>query len=237
MKTLIFIILLLAIILILYLPDTVKNKNKNINTNTNMNEHMNLNDIVIINRSNEQEKLLDKLINQKKILFTNDEINTLKEDTQFYDVSNDNNIINITKDIDNDFTKQNNANKNIINKNLNQINQNNIVDIIDLPFVASGAKPIINDCNDVITNDLTASNNLNYYYRDIFGDKIHATMDDYVTAYNTTIDETNPKYAIPVEIIKGKNWFILPNQYATEKYWTNAYNVDYSRIINPALIY
>ena len=62
-------------------------------------------------------------------------------------------------------------------------------------------------------------------------------MNDYITAYNTTIDETNAKKCLPVKTLKGKNNFIIPNQYDYEKYWTNAYNVDYSRVINPMTIF
>ena len=46
-----------------------------------------------------------------------------------------------------------------------------------------------------------------------------------------------PKEAIKVKVVEGKSDFIIPNQYDRTKHMTNAFNIDWSRIVNPITYY
>jgi len=209
-----------------------------------------LNNLVIINRNDEQQKLVENLLNSKKMLYSENEYNSLQNTTQFYNVEN-NVIENITSRVNNNNNNNNINNSDnmnlfvnpIINNNNNNGNNNNTTDEINITDsylnspIDYNKSSSINDCNDIVLNDNSCSNKLDNYYRDIFGNKIQSSMNDYITTYNTTIDETNATKCRYVKTLKGNNDFIIPNQYEFEKYWTNAYNVDYSRVINPMTIY
>ena len=210
-------------------------------------EGYNLDDIVVINRNPEQQKLVSELLDDKKLLYSKDEINILNNKIKFYNVK-DGKITNISQNII-DYENNNTMNplneSNIFNMVSTKINNDNLsqstIDklnkISTVPSFQSNKTSTINNCDDIALSDYSCSNNLNNYYRDIYGNTIKSSMNDYISAYNTTIDETNAKKCIPVKTLKGKNDFIIPNQYDFEKYWTNAYNVDYSRVINPLTIF
>ena len=53
-----------------------------------------------------------------------------------------------------------------------------------------------------------------------------------ITLVNKQFNDNNNE-GQKVNIIKGKSNFIIPNQFDTLKYQTNAYNIDWNRIINP----
>jgi hypothetical protein len=237
-KLILVVLLFFVIIYFVILKNNNKEKEK---------QNYDLNELVIIDRTPEQEKLVNKLLEEKKMAYTNEEINSLKNKTQFYNVLN-NKIVNISEQIINN--EKNNKNKNTNNNNninlntklnINDITNNTQIDkqnkISNLTSFNNEKSLLIDDCNDITKNETTCSNKLNNYYHDIYGNTIKSSMNDYITAYNTTIDETNPKYCIPVKTLNGNSDFIIPNQYNFEKYWTSAYNTDFSRVINPMTIY
>jgi hypothetical protein len=78
---------------------------------------------------------------------------------------------------------------------------------------------------------------LKNYYLDIYGNRIESNLTDYFADYYTNINIDKPKEAIPVTTLKGNSNFIIPDQYSIQNYFTNAYNVDWSRIVNPYTIY
>ena len=86
------------------------------------------------------------------------------------------------------------------------------------------------DCKDVKV--LQRPLYLNNYYYDMYGNKIEASLKDYINDYHIRIDNNNNE-GQKVNIIKGKSNFIIPNQFDTLKYQTNAYNIDWNRIVNP----
>lgn len=187
-----------------------------------------IDNIHIIKRDPYYERYINKLIDEKSYLFNEDELRTMKNKFQFYKVDNDN-IENISKDILQDC------------KN-NKEYFESMDDIYDNPQY----NKIINEFNkDINTfNEIDCNNSsfldtkkLNNYYYDIFGNRINSTTKDYMSNYYSTINNNNNNYCIPVKIIKGSNEFIIPDQYNNEKYSTNAYNIDYSRIINPLTVY
>jgi len=92
---------------------------------------------------------------------------------------------------------------------------------------------------------------LKNYYLDIFGNNVESNLSDYFANYQTIINDNDYKCTkfkngkckmqlsscVPVKTTKGNNNMIIPDQYDTNKYLTNAYNIDWSRIINPNTIY
>jgi hypothetical protein len=72
---------------------------------------------------------------------------------------------------------------------------------------------------------------------DIYGNKVESNLLDYFSDYYTNINNDKDDKSIPVKTLIGKPNFIIPDQYNIEKYLTNAYNVDWSRIVNPYTVY
>jgi hypothetical protein len=75
-------------------------------------------------------------------------------------------------------------------------------------------------------------NYLKNYYQDLYGNKIYAELKDYFTAYYTLINEDD-NVGLPVNTLIGTSDFIIPDQYNYDSHFTNAYNIDWDRIINP----
>jgi hypothetical protein len=89
-------------------------------------------------------------------------------------------------------------------------------------------KPTIDDIQ--VLHD---KNYLNNYYYDIFGNQVQASLTDYYTNYYSTINDKKSKNCTKVNIIPKDNNFIIPDQYNNQKHMTNAYYIDYSKIIDP----
>ena len=66
--------------------------------------------------------------------------------------------------------------------------------------------------------------------------RIQSNLKDYINDYQIQIDD-NEKICQKVDSVKTKSGFIIPDQYPTLKYQTNAYNIDWGRIQNPWTIY
>ena len=81
------IILILIIICIFHFINILDNKMNKKNLECKVDE-IDLDNLVIINRNPEYTKLIDKLIDEKKFMFTDEQLKILKNPNQFYDVKN-----------------------------------------------------------------------------------------------------------------------------------------------------
>lgn len=170
-------------------------------------KNVQINDIEIVERPAEIEKIVDKFN------FINPSQNNK---FQFYV-----NKENITNDILN-----NNINPIIMASNNTNPSKNVIDNVL---------KPAHFTLDDVQV--LKNKNYLKNFYYDLHGNRIQSTLKDYFVNYDTTIDDEDDSKCVKVDIIKKNSGFIIPNQYPTLKYQTNAYNVDWTRIINPLTLY
>lgn len=213
----IFIIIIISIFFI-YNNNTKTEKIENFNTSNN------IDNLEIIERSPAYQNLIKKLLSNKKEIFTEEEMDIMKNKFQFYDTEDG--IKNITSDV----LKE--------TKNDNPENLTNEISITGNIFTNPAFNDILNgfqnttelDCKDVKV--LQRPLYLNNYYYDMYGNKIKASLKDYFNDYHIRIDNNNNE-GQKVNIIKGKNNFIIPSQFDTLKYQTNAYNIDWNRIVNP----
>lgn len=172
---------------------------------------ININDIEIVERNKEMEKYIKSLKNVDY-----DKINYNK--FQFFNKRNNKNI---TKDV---------LNGNIENEiTITEImNTNPAKNVIDSPLI---------DENEITCKDVEVLKNPRYlknFYYDMYGNKIESNLQDYLVDYHFNYDDKNCR---SVNTKKGNSGFIIPNQYPTLKYKTNAYNIDWNRIINPLTYY
>ena len=188
--------------------------------------YLNINDLNIIYRDKEKQNLISDLLKNKKNYFTKDEIKTLENKFQFFDI--DKNITSQVLKIKPDENPVGVGENNI--EIIQTVNTNPAYNVILNKFNEN--KPL--DYSDV---EFLKNTDLNNYYYDIFGNRIIASLDDYMADYLTNIDETDPKVCKPVQIQKQPSGMIIPDMYPIWKYSTNAYNIDWSRIQNPATIY
>lgn len=199
---------------------------------------LNIDDIKILKRDATYEKLINKLIDKKNLLFDDDQIRVMKNNNQYYHLDKENNIINISEkvylDCKKKFDSNLNDNKKIISKEYQNTEYNKIIKKLDDDIIESSSYK----GNKI--NVLENKNYLKNYYLDIFGNRVESNLDDYFANYYLTINDKygeEPKEAIKVNVIDGNSNFIIPNQYNNNKHMTNAYNVDWSRIINPLTYY
>jgi len=239
-----FILILLLIILLIYLLGGVSTFNKIINRENYENLekkdfcNLDIDDIKIIKRNKSYRKLIDKLINEKSVLFNDAQIKIMKNNNQYYSVDKNNNVKNISEKIYLDCKKKFDSNLNdndqIIQKKYKNTEYDTIIKKLDDDIIQSSS------FKDNKIKVLENENYLKNYYQDVFGNRIKSNLDDYFANYYLTIDNKygeEPKEAIKVDVIDGKSDFIIPNQYNKNKHMTNAYNVDWSRIINPLTYY
>ena len=178
-------------------------------------------DLVIINRNKEAQTLINEVLKKKEQNFTEAELKVLKNNTQFF---NDVNNENITKNIINEKTQIPLSENTVIS----HINTNPSLNVI-----------LNNNNQDLTFSDVAMLKDKDYlknFYYDMYGNRINATLKDYYVNYLTNIDNKN-EVCNKVDIVKGYSGFIIPDMYPLKKYQTNAYNIDYSRIINPMTIY
>ena len=214
-------LLVIIFIIIISIFFIYNNKTKKIE---NFNITDNIDNLEIMKRSPTYQNLIKKLLSDKKEFFTEEELDIMKNKFQFYDTYNG--IKNITSNI----LKETNNN--------NPENLTNEISITDNIFTNPAFNDILNgfqntkdlDCKDVKV--LQRPLYLNNYYYDMYGNKIEASLKDYINDYHIRINDNNNE-GQKVNIIKGKSNFIIPNQFDTLKYQTNAYNIDWNRIINP----
>lgn len=223
---LLLLLIIIVCVTIYYLIKRYGNKKENIK--------INLDDLEIIKRPDNYQNLINKLIDDKKYLFTDEEIEIMKNKFQFYETKDG------TKNITDEILKKFYFNKkeDILNKE----NFKNNITIQENIFTNVANNDILNGLNNENTidcDDVEVLKNPNYlknYYYDMYGNRIKASLKDYINDYSIRIDNKNNE-GQKVEVIEGKNNFIIPDQYHILKYQTNAYNIDWSRIINPLTVY
>ena len=217
LSVIIFIIIIISIFFI-YNNNTKSEKIENFNITNN------IDNLEIMERSPAYQNLIKKLLSNKKEIFTEEEMDIMKNKFQFYNTEDG--IKNITSNV----LKE--------TKNDNPENLTNEISITGNIFTNPAFNDILNgfqnttelDCKDVKV--LQRPLYLNNYYYDMYGNKIEASLKDYINDYHIRIDNNNNE-GQKVNIIKGKSNFIIPNQFDTLKYQTNAYNIDWNRIVNP----
>ena len=159
----------------------------------------------------------------------------MKNKFQFY--NKEYGIDNISDEILSSFKDNNNNN----NKNIENTPEENIhieETINENPAYNSILNTIGNkyipSCKDVEV--LKNKSYLKNYYYDMGANRIQSNLKDYVNDYQIQIDDNN-RICQKVDSVKTKSGFIIPDQYPTLKYQTNAYNIDWGRIQNPWTIY
>jgi hypothetical protein len=214
---LLLLLIIIVCVTIYYLIKRYGNKKENIK--------INLDDLEIIKRPDNYQNLINKLIDDKKYLFTDEEIEIMKNKFQFYETKDG------TKNITDEILK-----KFYFNKKEDILNKENFKNNITIQEnILNG----LNNENTIDCDDVEVLKNPNYlknYYYDMYGNRIKASLKDYINDYSIRIDNKNNE-GQKVEVIEGKNNFIIPDQYHILKYQTNAYNIDWSRIINPLTVY
>ena len=222
-------------------------------------DNYDIDNLIVIKRTPEYSKLIDNLIDEKSFIFSDDQLKVLKNPQQIFDISNnkenkenEDNKVNISNISDtvylnckNELNKNtfdfNNNDDDIINKE-NFDNSNNLIDVSDKEYT---------DIKNMLKNDISQligpncfntgvlkqnipliKNYLKNYYQDLYGNKIDADLKDYFIAYYTLINN-NDNIGLPVNTLIGTSNFIIPDQYKYDSGFTNAYNIDWDRIINP----
>ena len=192
-------------------------------------------------------------------MFTDEQIKVLKNPNQFYNVNQSTG----SEDTKNISYKIYNTCKNQIDTVVDTVNGNfsdNIYDsLIDSSDESTSLEQQLdidstNEYNNIIKQFETNIKNtikpdcvnscvmsdpkyLKNYYLDVYGNQVQSTLTDYFADYYTNINTKDPKEAIPVDTLKGNSNFIIPDQYSIQNKFTNAYNIDWSRIVDPYTIY
>lgn len=237
------IILILAIIVIFTWIQSYDYKIKQSNKTCNL-ENFDIDNIHIIKRVPEYQQLINKLIDEKRYIFTDDELKILKNKFQIYNVS-DNDIQNITKIImlncKNELDTITNNYK-LTPKELEEAKYN-IINNIEydriLNNLSTKEKEFYElDCEN--TKFLQHNNQKNYYY-DLFGNNIISDTAQYMANYYSTINSDDNKYCVPVKTVpvkkpEGYNKNQLP--LTDQPYFTNPFNIqplneDYTDYIIP----
>jgi len=241
------IISIILVLVIFTLINLYQESIKQSNIKCNL-ENFDLDKIQIIKREPEYQRLINKLIDEKRFIFTDEEIKILKNKFQVYNIT-DNDIQNISKiimlncknnldsmDKDNDNYKptpeeQQDIYYNIMNNSeYNKIINNMNVDINDL------YEP---DCAN--TKFLKHNNQINYYY-DLYGNNIQSDTKQYYANYYSTINSEDNRSCIPVKTIRTKkpdasNTDSLPiteKPYFLNLFDINPYDESYTNYIIPA---
>ena len=198
-------------------------------------EKFDIDDMVIIKRTPEYSKLINNLIDKKKFIFTDEQLKILKNPQQIYNVNDEQqNIKNISDIVYTNCKNELNSNNDIDNNNLIDVSSNeydNITKMLKYD-IKQTIKP--NCCNTgVLKNDMPLIDNyLKNYYQDLYGNKVDANLSDYFSAYYTFINNDD-NVGLPVNTLVGHSDFVIPDQYNYDSRFTNAYNIDWDRIINP----
>lgn len=234
------IILVLIVICIFYFINNLDNNINRKSYNCNIDE-INLDDLVIINRNPEYIKLIDKLIDEKKFIFTDEQLKILKNPNQFYEVK-DGRVRNVSELFYRDCANQLDSVTGEKTEFFGNLNEEEKLDLVSSKEYNKIVDEFKKNIADTLPPDTTNSavlsdpKYLRNYYLDFYGNNVKSDLIDYYSAYYTNINKENPKECIPVETLIGKPNFIIPDQYNILKYLTNAYNIDWSRIVNPNTI-
>ena len=196
-------------------------------------DNFNIDDIVIVNRTPEYSNFINKIIDNKSFIFTDEELKNLKNSHQIFNVkNNEQDITNISNIVytncKNNFNTSN-YNDDIIDLSNEQYDKINLMLKNDIEKIN---EPNCFNTNILKNNAPIVKNYLKNYYQDIYGNKINADLKDYFIAYNTLINN-NENNELHVDTLIGHSNFLIPEQYDVNNKLTNAYNIDWNRIINP----
>jgi len=228
-------IIIIIVILLLTIYFWIDSYDKNIKKSDTMCnlENFDIDNMHVINRDPYYEKLINKMIDEKAFLFTDEELKILKNKFQIYNVK-DNKIQNISKimllNCKDDFDYMEKPNNTVYSPE----------EIEDIKYQVYNDKMYTQILNR-LDNDINSSpnptcknleflkdpfqklnanyqNSLTNYYLDVWGNNIISSPKDYMANYYTTInneslDYDQPDVCVPVKTIKGKSNFILPNAY------------------------
>ena len=242
------ILFILFIIGIFYLIFNIYTYDYNLNNDKCNLENFDIDELMVVKRTPENSRLIDKLINEKSFIFNDKQLKLLKNPQQIFKISNNNqHIQNISNMVYNNCHENlsNNLNQELFNNSnyLNDMNNSNVpLGSSDMEYLSIKNK-LKNDVESIIepnsTNTGVLKNNIpfskNYlknYYKDLYGNRVESELGDYFTAYYTLIN-SDDNVGFPVNTQIGHSNFIIPDQYKYDSKFTNAYNIDWSRIINP----
>ena len=211
-------------------------------------ENFDIDKIHIIKREPEYQTLINKLIDEKKYIFTDDELKILKNKFQIYNVS-DNDIQNITKIMMMNCKKKLETltnNYKLSPEELEQVKYN-ILNNIEYDKILSNLdtnEKEFNNLNCENTKFLNCNNQKNYYY-DLFGNNIISDTKQYLSNYYSTINSEDEKYCVPVKTIptKKSQAYNINDLPITEKpYFSNPFDIqplneDYTDYIIPIQYY
>ncbi len=201
-------------------------------------DNFDIDNLMVIKRTPEYSKLINKLIDEKSFIFNDEQIKVLKNTQQIFKVSNDGNEISNISDIV--YTNCKNELDDSSFKDYN--NENKIIDVSDNEYekiknelkndISKLTEPNCTNVGVLQNNIPFAKNYLKNYYKDLYGNRVEADLADYFTAYYTLIN-SDENLGFPVNTQIGHSNFIIPDQYNYDSHFTNAYNIDWERIINP----
>jgi hypothetical protein len=216
------------------------------NTKCNL-EKFDIDDLVVIKRSPEYSKYINNLIDKKSFILNDQQIKVLKNPQQIFNVSNDQtNIKNISDIVYTNCNKEleffNNNNDNSHNNDNIYYYNNDNIEISDNQYeniknklkkdIENITEPNCTNVSILQDNIPFSKNYLKNYYNDLYGNKVESNLSDYFVAYYTLINNNN-NIGLPINTKIGHSNFIIPDQYNYDSKFTNAYNIDWSRIINP----
>ncbi len=228
------ILFLIFIVVIAYLIYNVINQNFLMKNEKCKLENFDIDDLVVIKRTPEYSKLINGLIDEKSFIFDDEQIKVLKNPQQiFYTSDNANNIKNISQNVYLNCSKElEQDNENFLNNPVDYSSKE--YDKIEQMLYDDTQKLIGPNCYNtkVLNNIPLVKNYLQNYYQDLYGNKIQSNLSDYFTAYYTLINEDD-NVGLPVNTMLGHSNFVIPDQYKYDSKFTNAYNIDWDRIINP----
>lgn len=217
--------------------------------------NLDIDNLYILDRNKEYSKYINKLIdNNDNINYTDDEIKIMKNKHQFYNINNNNNISNLVLGECKNSYDGDDINVSMkggydvgggsyygINSNVNGGYNSDIkASIKGAGTYNKGALGTIGSVGSVgstrlMDNDECINNGyLTDYYYDLEGNNIKSTLKEYINSYENNNCE-------PVKYNKVGNGsgssMIIPDLYDINKNLTNAYDVNWSDVINPLTIY
>jgi hypothetical protein len=211
-------------------------------------ENFDIDKIHIIKREPEYQRLINKLLNEKRYIFTDDELKILKNKFQIYNVT-DKDIQNITKimllncgnkinTLNDDYKLTPQELDEVTYNVLNNIQYDAILNNLD----TKEEEFYDLDCEN--TKFLNCNNQKNYYY-DLFGNNIISDTKQYMANYYSTINSNDDKFCVPVKTVpvKKPQAYNINNLPLTDKpYYSNEFDIqplneDYTDYIIPIQYY
>jgi hypothetical protein len=240
------IILFLVVIVVIYLIYQNKNKNKKLESfeDSEGNEgnegkcNLDIDNLYIYDRDKTYNKYINKVIdNNNNINYTKEEIEIMKNKHQFYNLDDKKNISNLVLgECKNSYGGGDKISTYDIGGGSYYGYNSNVTggfnsDIKEMKGYGDVKGAMIDKGIDKSTCD----HNLDNYYYDLSGNNIKSTLQQYRKDDNDScipITYTNENIKDTV-----KSSMIIPNTYNINKDLTNAYDVNWSKVLNPLTIY